>query len=204
MLMRVCCCFFLIGLFIQADNVIGQEPGDPGVIVVDSHWMLISINQGVVELVSLEASENSKSDSVFNKKTEHLTSQISRHLELIQEQEERVFSDEQSLYRATSYARTLVEKVELLIERLEFLGKPDDFSSQIQVAANSYDVAEIKRLLGEKLALEDEHLAEAAFQLGGFQELDGEYQDAWANYQRASNLQPQNQLYMDAHGKNQF
>jgi hypothetical protein len=74
----------------------------------------------------------------------------------------------------------------------------------LRIAASNYDVAEIKRILAEKLALNDEQLAEAAFQLGGFQELDGEYQDAWANYQIASNLQPENQLYMDAHGKNQF
>ena len=123
---------------------------------------------------------------------------------MIQEQEERVFSDDQSLYRATSYAKLLLEKTDLLIERLGLLGKPGELSVQIQAAASRFDVAEIKRLLGEKMALDDENLAEVAFQLGGFQELDGEYQDAWANYQRASNLQPSNQLYMDAHGKNQF
>ena len=78
---------------------------------------------------------------------------------------------------------------------------PDD---PLWVDNDRFDVPEIKRLLKEKLALEDDTVAEAAFQLGGFQELDGEYQDAWANYQRASNLEPDNQLYMDAHGKNEF
>ena len=186
---------------ISADAA-SQELGDPGVIELDGDLVQIEIHKRGVSLTLL-ASHEVRSTNI-DLKIEQLTRQINKFLDVTEDQEDRRLSDQESLYRSSSYARKLIEKLGLLKERLGYLDEDNAISRSIGTAAQNFDVPKIKALLKEKLALEDETVAEAAFQLGGFQELDGEYQDAWANYQKASNLEPDNQLYMDAHGKNEF
>ena len=180
----------------------GQELGDPGVIDLDGDLVQIEIRKGGVGLILLAGPEVRSTN--IDMKVEQLTRQINEFLDATEDQEDRRLSDQESLYRSTSYARKLIEKLDLLRDRLTYLDEDHEITRRIGTAAQQFDVPKIKALLKEKLALEDETVAEAAFQLGGFQELDGEYQDAWANYQKASNLEPDNQLYMDAHGKNEF
>ena len=194
----------LLGFAVLTIDVAGQAAGDPGVIQLDGNLVQIGINHDGVEITFVDEPDASGKVTDIDLKIAQMTRQIENYLAITEEQEDRQLSDQESLYRATSYARKLVGKIELLRERIVFLDEQQELSKKIKAAADAFDVAVIKQLLKEKLALEDETVAEAAFQLGGFQELDGEYQDAWANYQKASNLQPENQLYMDAHGKNEF
>lgn len=194
----------LLAMLAQMTDLAGQVAGDPGVISVDGKLVQIEITQGVVAIAYEFDSDVEQQAAGFGRKIEYLTGQIEKHLALAEEQEDRKLFDQESLYRAASYARKLVEKIELLDERIAFLDEQQELTQGIQLAIDAYDVPAIKQLLQKKLSLDDENVAETAFQLAGFQELDGEYQDAWANYQKASNLQPQNQLYMDAHGKNEF
>ena len=191
-----------VWLAVVSVNAVSQELGDPGVIELAGDLVQIAVNKRDVSVSLLRADEVRSTN--IDLKVAQLTKQIKKFLKSTEEQEDRRLSDQESLYRATSYARKLIEKIELLNSRLAFLGQDHDLSKKIGAAAGAFDVRAIKELLKEKLALEDAELAEAAFHLGGFQELDGEYQDAWANYQKASNLEPDNQLYMDAHGKNEF
>ncbi len=181
-------------------QVAGQEAGDPGVIQVDALLVQVSVEKGVVFIDPVGDAEAPEID----RKLDLLAGQVERHLAMSEEQEDRQLSDEESLYRGSNYARKLVAKIELLLERIAYLGGQDAFTSDVAKAASAFDVPLIKKYLQEKLDLEDQNVAEAAFQLAGFQELGGEYQDAWGNYQKASNLEPDNQLYMDAHGKNEF
>ena len=199
---RVLSKLIAVWLAVVSVNTVSQELGDPGVIELAGDLVQIAVNKRDVSVSLLRADEVRSTN--IDLKVAQLTKQIKKFLKSTEEQEDRRLSDQESLYRATSYARKLIEKIELLNSRLAFLGQDHDLSKKIGAAAGAFDVRAIKELLKEKLALEDEELAEAAFHLGGFQELDGEYQDAWANYQKASNLEPDNQLYMDAHGKNEF
>ncbi len=179
-------------------NVAGQEAGDPGVLEFDGKLVQLSVEGGEVFVAGLgEAPE-------ADPRLEGLAGRVENHLSRTEALEERQLSDMESLYRGTNYARKLLAKIDLLIKRIEFLGGQAELNGSVKAAAAAFDVPLIKQLLKGKLALEDENVAEAAFQLAGFQELDGEYQDAWGNYQKASNLEPGNQLYMDAHGKNEF
>jgi len=187
----------LLGLAGWTPIVAGPVAGDPGVIEVEGALVQISVQQ---DRVSFDHGRGQSLDSKLLK----LAGRIEAHLAATEQQEERHFSDFESLNRGTNYARKLVAKIELLSERLIYLGDDAGLMSAIEAAATAFDVPRIKTLLQEKLSLEDDNVAEAAFQLAGFQELDGEYQDAWGNYQKASNLEPDNQLYMDAHGKNEF
>ncbi len=173
-----------------------------GVIPMEEGTVQIVVTNGAVEVTQLESAESADTDG--QQRRDALQRQVFAFLQRISVQEGRVLPDEQSLYRASSYAKILVEKIGLLTSRVEILSGSKAWVADLQTATNVYDVATIKRLLHEKMMMEDDGYAEAAFQLGGFQEIDGEYQDAWANYQIASNLEPGNQLYMDAHGKNQF
>lgn len=182
--------------------LIAEAAGGPGTFEIDAELVQISVEMGNVVITRL-ASPDDQSDALERKLTS-LAVRVRQHLATSEEQEERQFSKQESLYRGTNYARKLVAKIELLTERVAYLAAPADFTQDIIAAAESFDVSAIKKLLQQKLESEEDSIAEAAFQLGGFQELDGEYQDAWANYQRASNLEPDNQLYMDAHGKNEF
>jgi tetratricopeptide (TPR) repeat protein len=199
---RVLSKLIAVWLAVVSVNAVSQELGDPGVIELAGDLVQIAVNKRDVSVSLLRADEVRSTN--IDMKVAQLTRQIKKFLKSTEAQEDRRLSDQESLYRATSYARKLIEKIELLNSRLAFLGQDHDLSKKIGAAAGAFDVRAIKELLKEKLALEDEELAEAAFHLGGFQELDGEYQDAWANYQKASNLEPDNQLYMDAHGKNEF
>ncbi len=192
----------MAGLAVISAAADAQELGDPGVIELDNDLLQISVNQHVVEVTLLGGSQDNTNE--IDLKIAQLTRHVGKFLAATEAQEDRLLSDTESLYRSTSYARKLIERMELLDERVAFLDENHVLTKKISAAADAFDVALVKKLLKEKLALEDETVAEAAFQLGGFQELDGEYQDAWANYQKASNLQPENQLYMDAHGKNEF
>ena len=194
----------LLAMLAQMTDLAGQVAGDPGVISVDGKLIQIEITQGVVGIAYECDSDVEQQAAGFGRKIERLTRQIEKHLALAEAQEDRKLSDQESLYRAASYTKKLVEKIELLDERIAFLDEQQKLTQGIQLAIDAYDVPAIKQLLHKKLSLDDENVAETAFQLAGFQELDGEYQDAWANYQKASNLQPENQLYMDAHGKNEF
>ena len=191
-----------MGLAAISADAAGQELGDPGVIELDGDLVQIEVRKGGVNLALLAGPEVRSTN--IDMKVEQLTRQINKFLGATELQEDRRLSDQESLYRSTSYARKLIERLGLLKERLAYLDEEQAITRSIGIAAQQYDVPNIKALLKEKLALEDETVAEAAFHLGGFQELDGEYQDAWANYQKASNLEPDNQLYMDAHGKNEF
>lgn len=192
----------LMGLAAISADAAGQQLGDPGVIELDGDLVQIEVRKHGVSLALLAGPEVRSTN--IDMKVEQLTRQIDKFLDATEDQEDRRLSDQESLYRSTSYARKLIERLGLLKERLAYLDEGQAITKSIGIAAQQYDVPTIKALLKEKLALEDETVAEAAFQLGGFQELDGEYQDAWANYQKASNLEPDNQLYMDAHGKNEF
>lgn len=194
----------LLAMFVQITDLAGQVAGDPGVISLDGKLVQIEITQGVVEIAAESDSDLVEQAAGCGRKIRNLSRQIEKYLALAEEQEDRKLSDQESLYRASSYARKLVEKIELLEERIAFLDEQQELTQGIQLAIDAYDVLAIKQLLQQKLSLNDENIAETAYQLAGFQELDGEYQDAWANYQKASNLQPENQLYMDAHGKNEF
>lgn len=180
-------------------EVSGQRAGDPGVIAIGSKLVQVSVADGVVGFddVGDDATQ-------LERKLGLLAIRMNQHLAITAAQEERRFSDVESLHRGSNYGRKLVAKVELLVQRIVFLGDNPEFARGIKAAAAAFDVPLIKQRLAQKLALDDENVAEAAFQLAGFQELDGEYQDAWGNYQKASNLVPENQLYMDAHGKNEF
>ena len=192
----------VVGLAMISAAAGGQELGDPGVIELDGDLVQITVNQHVVDVTVLGGTE--VESTKIDLKVAQLTRHVGKFLAATEAQEDRQLSDTESLYRSTSYARKLIEKIKLLNERITFLDENHELTKKIGAAADAFDVAVIKQLLKEKLALQDETVAEAAFQLGGFQELDGEYQDAWANYQKASNLQPENQLYMNAHGKNEF
>jgi len=158
----------LVGLAGSLASAADLYAGDPGVIEVDTILVQVSVDQGNASFTDVPGGA-----AQFEQKLGLLVERINSHLAATEAQEERQFSDYEGLNRGTNYARKLVAKVQLLQERVTYLGDRDN-------------------------------LAEAAFQLGGFQELAGEYQDAWGNYQKASNLEPQNQLYMDAHGKNEF
>jgi tetratricopeptide (TPR) repeat protein len=192
----------LMGLMVASAGVAGPELGDPGVIEVDGDLVQIEVLDHAVRLTLVRAREVRSTN--IDVKVEQLTRQIENYLEGVEDQEDRRLSDQESLYRSTSYASKLIERIHLLQDRLKHLDEFHPTTKKINAAAHRYDVSAIKEHLKEKLALEDGTVAEAAFQLGGFQELSGEYQDAWANYQKASNLEPDNQLYMDAHGKNEF
>ena len=192
----------MAGLAVMSEAAGAQELGDPGVIELGNDLLQISVNQHVVAVTLLGGSQDNTNE--IDLKIAQLTRHVGKFLAATEAQEDRLLSDTESLYRSTSYARKLIERINLLNQRVTFLDENHDLTKKISAAAAAFDVAVIKQLLKEKLALEDGSVAEAAFQLGGFQELDGEYQDAWANYQKASNLQPENQLYMDAHGKNEF
>jgi tetratricopeptide (TPR) repeat protein len=191
----------LVGLTISAA---GQDAGDPGVIKIDASLAQISVEQGSLHIGVLGDPDTEDEALRLDRKLGLLADRVELHLAMSEEQEDRQYSDEESLYRGTNFARKLVAKIELLSERIAYLGDNTEFNTEIEAAAVAFDVPLIKKCLREKLALEDDNVAEAAFQLAGFQELDGEYQDAWGNYQKASNLEPDNQLYMDAHGKNEF
>jgi len=196
--------WLVLGLAWLTTNATGQDAGDPGVIELDASLVQISVEQGSLRLGVLGDPDTQDEALRLDRKLGLLAARVKLHLARSEEQEERQFSDEESLYRGTNFARKLVAKIELLSERIAYLGDNAEFNTEIEAAAAAFDVPLIKKCLQEKLALEDDNVAEAAFQLAGFQELDGEYQDAWANYQKASNLEPDNQLYMDAHGKNEF
>jgi hypothetical protein len=197
---RVISLCLVSGLMGLTTAVVGQVAGDPGVIEIDSTLVQISVQQSVVHV----GTDTEGDAPQLDRKLGLLAGRIEHHLAMTEAQEERQFSDMESLHRGTNYARKLVAKIELLRERITYLGEQAEFIRTIEAAATAFDVPLIKRCLQEKLGLEDDNVAEAAFQLAGFQELDGEYQDAWGNYQKASNLEPGNQLYMDAHGKNEF
>lgn len=183
-------------------GLIAEAAGDARTFEIDALLVQMSVEEGDVFITQLASLDDQ--DDVLDRKLGPLVARVRQHLAASEELEERRFSDEESLYRGTNYARKLVAKIELLEERVAFLGGRPAFTQAIEAAAKSFDVPAIKKLLQHRLELDDDSVAEAAFQLGGFQELDGEYQDAWANYQKASNLEPDNQLYMDAHGKNEF
>lgn len=199
---RLLTLLMVVGLAAISAVAGGQELGDPGVIALDGALVQITVNQHEVEVTLLSGTEVKSTE--IDLKIAQLTRYVGKFLAATEAQEDRLLSDTESLYRSTSYARKLIEKITLLRERVTFLDENHELTKKIGAAADAFDITAIKQLLKEKLALDDESVAEAAFQLGGFQELDGEYQDAWANYQKASNLQPENQLYMDAHGKNEF
>ena len=192
---HLCLALGLTGLFADA-------AGDAGTLEIDAELVQISIKEGNVFITQLASRDDQA--AALERKLGLLAATVRQHLAASEEQEERQFSNQESLYRGTNYARKLVAKIELLAERVAYLGGHPEFTRDIEAAAESFDVPAIKKLLQHWLESEDASVAEAAFQLGGFQELNGEYQDAWANYQRASNLEPDNQLYMDAHGKNEF
>ncbi len=192
----------LIWLAVNAVSAASQELGDPGVVELDGDLVQITVVQHVVDVTLLGDIEVRSTN--IDLKVEQIKHQIEKFLAATETQEDRRLSGQESLYRSTSYARRLIEKIELLLGRLTYLDEDHELTKKIAAAASAFDVIAIKQLLKERLALDDETVAESAFQLGGFQELDGEYQDAWANYQKASNLEPDNQLYMDAHGKNEF
>lgn len=204
MRVRVSTILLLLVFVVQVTDVAGQLAGGAGVITVDGKLVQIGIDRGVVKMTSSGDPHLQGQATDIDIKLEQLTRLIGKHLAIAEEQEDRVLSEEESLYRATSYANKLVEKIALLSERMSFLGEQNELTKRIEAATDAFNVPEIKQLLQKKLALDDKYVAEAAFQLAGFQFLDGEYQDAWANYQKASNLHPENQLYMDAHGKNEF
>ena len=187
----------VLGLTFLPTDAAGLVAAHPGVIEFDGTLVQISVQQGRVSF-------NHDRGQSLDSRLAELAGRIEAHLAATEQQEERQFSDIESLHRGTNYGKKLVAKIELLSERLAYLGREPVFTSAIESAAAAFDVPLIKKHLQGKLALEDENVAEAAFQLAGFQELDGEYQDAWRNYQKASNLEPDNQLYMDAHGKNEF
>lgn len=202
--MRTISPWLVLGLAGLTTGAAGQDAGDPGVIEVDASLVQISVEQGNLRIGVLGDPDTQDESLQLDRKLGLLAARVKLHLAMSEEQEDRQFSDEESLYRGTSFARKLVAKIELLTERIAYLGDNAEFNTEIEAAAAAFDVSLIKQFLQEKLALEDDYVAEAAFQLAGFQELDGEYQDAWGNYQKASNLEPENQLYMDAHGKNEF
>ncbi len=196
--------WLVLGLAWLTTNATGQDAGDPGVIELDASLVQISVEQGSLRLGVLGDPDTQDEALLLDRKLGLLSARVKLHLAMSEEQEDRQFSDEEILYRGTNFARKLVAKIELLSERIAYLGDNAEFNGEIEAATAAFDVPLIKKCLQVKLALEDDNVAEAAFQLAGFQELDGEYQDAWANYQKASNLEPDNQLYMDAHGKNEF
>ena len=204
MQVRMIAVLLLLALAVLATNVTGQTAGDPGVISIDGKLLQIEIAGGEVGISYPDDINVAGEVSSFGRKTEQLAHLIEKYLAIAERQEDRELSDQESLFRSTSYAKKLVEKIEMLIERIAFLGDQDELNTKIRLAADAFNVQALKQLLQQKLAMEDEFVAEAAYQLAGFQELDGEFQDAWGNYQKASNLQPENQLYMDAHGKNEF
>ncbi len=204
MRMRAISPWLVLGLAWLTTNATGQDAGDPGVIELDASLVQISVEQGSLRLGVLGDPDTQDEALRLDRKLGLLAARVKLHLARSEEQEDRQFSDEEILYRGTNFARKLVAKIELLSERIAYLGDNAEFNREIEAATAAFDVPLIKKCLQEKLALEDDNVAEAAFQLAGFQELDGEYQDAWANYQKASNLEPDNQLYMDAHGKNEF
>jgi hypothetical protein len=197
MSLRTFAAAFSLGLAACSPIVAGQVAGDPGVIEYEGALVQISVQQGHVSI-------GHQGNRELDAELAELARRIETHLAATEQQEERQFSDMEGLHRGTNYAKKLVAKIELLIERIGHLGNDSDFGDDISASAAAFDVPRIKSLLQDKLSLEDDNVAEAAFQLAGFQELDGEYQDAWGNYQKASNLEPDNQLYMDAHGKNEF
>ena len=188
----------------MASGVAGQEAGDPGVIEFRGRLVLIVTADDQTRIDDLTGVSSGEAVSGEEEQYRQLSVRIDRHLASTELQEDRQLSGMERLHRATNYARKLIERVDLLNERVMFLGNEKALHEKILAATAAFDVPLIKSLLQEKLSLEDDNLAEAAFQLAGFQELDGEYQDAWGNYQRASNLEPGNQFYMDAHGKNEF
>ncbi len=189
-------------LVLGLTGLIAEAAGDAYTFEIDALPVQMSVEEGDVFITQLASLDDQ--DDALQRKLGPLVARVKQHLATSEQQEERQFSNQESLYRGTNYARKLVAKIELLTERVAYLAAPADFTQDIIAAAESFDVSAIKKLLQQKLESEEDSIAEAAFQLGGFQELDGEYQDAWANYQRASNLEPDNQLYMDAHGKNEF
>ena len=189
----------LVGLAGSLASAANLHAGDPGVVEIDTILVQVSIDQGNASFTDVPGSA-----AQFEHKLSLLAERINSHLAATEAQEERQFSDYEGLNRGTNYARKLVAKVRLLQERVTYLGDTDDLAEAILSAVMAFDVPQIKQCLQEILDTENGNVAEAAFQLGGFQELDGEYQDAWGNYQKASNLEPENQLYMDAHGKNEF
>ncbi len=172
---------------------------------IDGVLVHVEVEDGKLELsfVAADLAQHPAPDQ-FRVKVMNLQQAIRLRMRDMQHVEQRQFDSEQLSFRARRHVKSTLEKVSLLQDRMQLLVTGPDQAQQIEAAALAFDLPEIIRLLREKVAMEDSSLAEAAFQLGSFQELQGEYQDAWANYQKASNLQPGNQLYMDAHGKNQF
>jgi tetratricopeptide (TPR) repeat protein len=191
--------WILAGLLGLSTSIFAQVRGEPGVFEIDNVLVQISVAEEGVDFVGLPGGAGK-----LERKLELLAVRIDQHLAATEAQEERHFSDYERLNRGANYARKLVAKVELLVGRIEHLGEKTELIATLELAAAAFDVPLIKSSLQGKLVADDDEVAEAAFQLAGFQELDGEYQDAWANYQKASNLEPENQLYMDAHGKNEF
>ena len=178
-----------------------QITQNTGIIQIEGRSLQIGINKGIVNIVG--SAEDKAVIVNYEIKIRNLTAQINRNLVKLQVKDKRIFSEGEKLVNATGFANKLLAQLVQLNKRIAHLDEQHELTQLIINAKEHYDVPLIKQLLKEKQKLENKKIAEAAetaFELGGFQQLDLEYAEAYRNFERAVYLAPDNSLYLNEAG----